>query len=361
MQPVVPMKYKRLFLVIPNTRSQNPLDFNDVVVFSFLVFRFKYFDKDRPGLTIRQIARGTGLDKVRTIPHACSHLINLGLAEPHKGGIVAKEPVGEAAGWFHWKRNRENWPWRDRMAKFLTLVPRSKSATTTPLTPRQNCVFWLINSWRVNNRRLTVAGLAKQLMISRRTVGRAISVLKKRGLLDEDCKPTCTAEQKQQFWVEAAEKKARSEPSKWTLAYGLGSIFPDDYKSVHYETLETRNADCDRIEEKMRKRQYSSRDMLAYWNGIIQGCEMKPYLFDWFMFMCFDTVFDVAERITTQNRATGNTVVKNSFGLLKLISGNVLDAMHTLLNDRGWEALRSWRPDLSSIELIRKKSARKSR
>lgn len=361
MQPVVPMKFRRLFLLIPNTRSQNPLDFNDVLVYSFLVFRFKYFDKDRPGLSVRQIARGTSLDKSRTIPRACSRLISLGLAEQHNGGIVAKEPVGEATGWFHWKKDRDNWPWRDRLAKFLTWVPKSKAATPTPLTPRQNCVFWLINSWRVNNRRLTVAGLAKQLLISKRTVGRAIADLKKRGLLDDRLKPSHTAEQKQQFWIEMKEPKTRSDSSKWTLAYGLGSIFPDEYKSAFYETLNSRNSDFDRIEAKMRKRQYAAKDMLTYWNGIIEGCNMQPHLFDWFMFMCFDTVFDLAERLTTTNRATGDTLVKNSLGLLKLISSNVLDAMHNLYNDRGWEAVRIWSPDLGSLELIRKKIVRKAK
>jgi hypothetical protein len=88
---------------------------------------------------------------------------------------------------------------------------------------------------------------------------------------------------------------------------------------------------------------------------------MQPHLFDWFMFMCFDTVFDLTERITTANRGAGKTLVKNGLGLLKQMSYNVIDAMHALLNERGWEAVRVWRPDQSGIELIRRNSAPRKR
>lgn len=74
--------------------------FNCVVVYSFLVYRLKmrHGDQHKAAVTNKQIERGTGLSRSRTIPKAIEVLEEHGLLGRNDRGVYAHQ--GQSGEWF---------------------------------------------------------------------------------------------------------------------------------------------------------------------------------------------------------------------------------------------------------------------
>jgi hypothetical protein len=156
--------------------STEAAGFNSVVVYSFLVYRLKmrHGDQNKAAVTNKQIERGTGLSRSRTIPKAIEVLEDQGLLGRHDNRVFAHQ--GQSAEWFVQMRNSQNKPWYARFAYTPIWIPISGPSS---LTPRQNAIYWLICSkpkqWQVY--------YALRLGIDEKTVGRAIERLRRLELL----------------------------------------------------------------------------------------------------------------------------------------------------------------------------------
>jgi hypothetical protein len=96
--------------------GQNPMRFNDRLVYSKLVF----LQRKNKGASFKKLRRETGLNLQRTIPRIVQRLVTWGLAEDKDGCWWAKEPP--VPDWFGWVRDQDR-PWWERLAYWWLYLP----------------------------------------------------------------------------------------------------------------------------------------------------------------------------------------------------------------------------------------------
>src|SRR4051812_42037350 len=191
--------------------SNTSAGFNAVVVYSFLVYRLKMAkgNQHKP-VTNRQIQRGTGLCRSRTIPAAVELLETHGLVGKHDGRVFAHQNT--TATWFIEMKNSQHKPWYARFAYFKIWIPCTGKDR---LTSRHNALFWLISA----KPRQRQTYYAKCLGIDEKTVSRAVKWLRQIGLLSRsELEPRELTAAHLPMWQDKATRKAEQGPFRLSQA-----------------------------------------------------------------------------------------------------------------------------------------------
>ena len=205
---------KRLTRIV-NRTVQNPLSFNELVVYSCLVERATH----GKGARQQQIHRATGLHASTAIPSALQTLQGHGLVVKSGNYWRALEPAGETTGWFKNRRDTSEQAWHHRFS-YWWMVLRSKKS---PLTVKQNAVYFKLLNVSGSTRWRCQEGLSKLLGLDRKTVRTALAKLQSSGLVANNLWPgEPTAAQLAWF-----RDKPKKRPFKLSALIDLSKFGPD--------------------------------------------------------------------------------------------------------------------------------------
>lgn len=351
---------KRLFLLkagkacpltAPDAATDKPTSgFNSVVVYSFLVYRLKmaHGDQDKAAVTNKQIQRGTGQCRSRTIPKAIDMLEAHGLAGRVNNRVFARQ--GQSNGWFVQITNSHHRPWYARFAYFPIWIPCSNQGR---LTPRQNALYWLIAA----KPRQKQIYYSLCLGIDAKTVTRAVRKLRVLELLSwSGLEPRELTAEHMELWQDRAQHKLKSNEFQLSRT----GVFTRIDASGHFVWFigdATANQTpyeqfCDRLDEtgnRMRSAGYSTVEIAAYWDDLAQHImrstnSMEPlelFILD------FANIFAHVEAVTNRNRAAGQFAGANSLGLLKSVTRQVVQELQIVWENRrlyGGLCIWSWTP-----------------
>jgi predicted DNA-binding transcriptional regulator len=158
-------------LTRPKTLVTDPLGLNERLVYSYLVSRVG----TRRTYSQRRLSRYLGLNKNSFTKIKAALLKYELIGVNPQGRWFARQPEGEAAGWFL-QHKHETGEWHQEYAYWRYYLPTA----TNPLPYRHLAVYSLISSFGKFN---GVSGLAKMLNITRPTVQAAIKRLVKENLV----------------------------------------------------------------------------------------------------------------------------------------------------------------------------------
>jgi hypothetical protein len=148
---------------------QNPMSFNERLVFSKLMF----LRSRGRGATYTKLHRETGLDQKGTLPRVVARLVARGLAEEKDQKVWALSP--QPPEQFGWRQPTGEW-WQ-RVAYWKLFLPAPGG-----ITLRDAAVWSLLVSF--NQKPLTIRKLARLLHMGRNSISAAVAKLRDVGLLD---------------------------------------------------------------------------------------------------------------------------------------------------------------------------------
>jgi hypothetical protein len=323
--------------------STTAAGFNAVLVYSYLVYRLKMAkgDQNKAAVNNKQIARGTGLCRSRTIPNSLKILEDEGLL----GGTDAQvfPHQGQSFDWFVQMKNVQNKPWYARVAYLKIWIP---STSPDSLTPRHNAVYWLI---RLKPRQRQVY-YAKCLGIDEKTVARAITRLRKLELVSwSQLEPLELRDLHLALWQDKRKKKFKTKEFRLSNNEKM-SLFAKDNPLTWFEGSDERFAlVLDGYGNRMRAAGYSTVEITAYWEAtLLHILERAKVLEPFERFVTqFGKIFDHVEAVTLRNRAAGTFNGANSRGLLEQITRTATEELQTVWQNHlqykspfGW----SWSP-----------------
>jgi hypothetical protein len=316
---------KQLFFLIPGKTC--PLSFNAVLVYSFLVYRYKAAkgDQQRGAVTRQQIHRGTGLSDTRTIPDAIAELEQHGLVGWNGDGdrVFPWEPKHE--DWFVGMKNPGMRAWHSRIAYFPIWIPMTGRASG--LVPRVNALYFLIR--QTPNQRQ--AYYALKLKISEGTVRSGIQTLRRLrlisplGLSSVDCGDEQLAlwqdrkSRKEHGWRLSGEEMFKSLLAKMD---GRFKYFQSDNLGGRPHTAKQMFVRVvDWLGRKMHSSGYSRHEITKYWTQVMELFEVNESpsgigKLELFLDRNFHVVFEYAHQQTLKAASAGTFTGVNSFGLL---------------------------------------------
>ncbi|MBS0205927.1 MAG: hypothetical protein JSS49_23755 [Planctomycetes bacterium] len=327
-------KKKRLFFLMAGKSC--PLDFNSVLVYSFLIYRYKLKNgmQQDAAVTRQQIHLGTGLCATRTIPTALEQLEQHGLI-----GLVDNRvfPFQPKQDWFVQYRNGGLKPWFARIAYFPIWIPAS--AKSSGLVPRVNALFFLIK----HKPNQTQSYYAAKLGVSLTTVRTAIKTLRRLKLLSvSELRGRDLAGDQWQLWQDK-KKRTQTTVRRWRLSQSdlfqrIGARLENGKFLYFFQIEEEPRQTFDRIVDwfgnKMAARGYSRTEIESYWSDVAQRflideSDASLHKFELFLWLNFLDVFNHAEKITLQSASAGIFSGTNSLGLLKRITSEAVSQINT--------------------------------
>jgi hypothetical protein len=296
---------KRLTRIV-NRTVQNPLSFNELVVYSCLVERATH----GKGANQRQIHRATGLHASTAIPSALQTLQRLGLVVKTGQYWRALEPAGEATGWFKNRKDSGEQAWHRRFS-YWWMALRSKKS---PLTVKQNAVYFKLLNVSGSARWRCQEGLSKLLGVDRKTVRTALAKLKSSGLVSKSLWPgEPTADQLAWF-----RDKPKKRPFKLSALIDLSGFGPEG---------ETTCTLLDGFVPMMVDAGYTESQMRDFFSFALDLGDRNFQVFYTFV-TGFKKVFKQVESAHHVNRAQGKfQKAKNSLGLLKSEAKKVISRL----------------------------------
>jgi len=376
-----PLPEKKYLFVLLATKSCQ-LKFEDLVVYSFLVYRA---GTKHPAVAQRRIADNLGLCRT-TVRRSLGRLEGLLLVKKTVDGRWHGLDPTDKAGWFVTIKsvNTAGWEWHKRFASFRMLVARPKKklpsrdrrpdpaaqaktggeeapATGTAeakdrrgcLTPRENAVLWKLHSWNVGRTLMVVThqGLATQLRLNREAVCRALKQLKTKGLVDEDLQAT-VKDGDGHYWLDAPRKLRRNpkaEASKSPAETVSGWFKPGGGELAYFQDMQRLRETLDGYEAVMREEGYNGADICHYWQTTaFTFCKGDRRYFECFIMKGFPTVF----RAVTEIHAVKGAGYRNSLGLLKRKTEAVVREIKRRYERREFpdcDPLFAWEPDFGRI------------
>ena len=318
-------KKKQLFFLIAGKSC--PLDFNSVLVYSFLIYRYRAAkgQQQAASVTRQQIQIGTGLCATRTIPKALEKLQEHGLIGYHGNRVFAFQPRDNQ--WFVPYRNPGLKPWYARITYFPIWVPAS--AKSSGLLPRVNALYFLIK----NKPHQTQSYYALKMNVSATTVRSSIKQLRRLKLIaSHELVAFEPSDEQLNLWQDR-KKRTATTVTGWKLskanvfvrvATKLDSLFlycADEEKTPR----QMFDWYADQFGIIMLSRGYSRTEIESYWNEVAQcfridGSRAALNKFELFAVKSFIEVFEHAENITLRSAAAGTFAGSNSLGLLKRLT-----------------------------------------
>lgn len=284
------------FTRILNCTKQNPLTFNCVQVYSYLVQRATH----GKGATQKQISRATKLHASTAVPAALKALQAVGLAAKNGVRWVAVEPQGQANAWFRFRRNSEGQAWCRRFSYWWSGIRSKKS----PLTTKQNAVYFKLLDMANGGWSLSRQALVRLLRIDLKTVRTAITHLTEAGLLKKDLSPV-DPKPEQLPWFRTKPKKV---PYKISAGFDFGTDSPEN------EALKNL---LDSFLPILLNAGYSESDVDRYFSFVLDKSKKNRQVFSSFLSK-FSPLFTQVEADHHANKAQGKYVkARNSMGLLK--------------------------------------------
>lgn len=199
------------FLQMLFTTKKCELTLNQKLVYSCL--HYKRRDKGKEGLTAKEIAERTGLDRSDCVSAALVRLRDLGLCELGGRLHVAKPPDPERhADWFVPRKDGS-------LAFFQYYLPSARC----PLTTNENGLLWLMYSLGEGEYWVEFgakSGLAKMMGVDRRYLFKWIESLHRHNLiqwLDDDNRYLLLQPGVLDWWADT-ETAAKAQPSPQTTA-----------------------------------------------------------------------------------------------------------------------------------------------
>lgn len=307
--------------------------FNAVVVFSFLVYRLKAAKGNsyRAAVSKKQIQRGTGLDRSRTIPAALQLLEKHDLIGTHKGRSFAYQPKDES--WFLQMKHAAQKPWYARFAYFPIWIP---APVDNSLTPRQNALYWLI----IQRPRQKQRYYSLCIGISDKTVRRTVEKLRNLHLLSEDDLTALRpAESHMYLWQDKAVRKSASTEYRLSRR-GVFAKFENDAPYERFQGKRNNNGSfvsayeqicefVDLIGRKMQRAGYSRTEIETYWSETVNRIlsEINLLVAIESLILEFPSIFEYVEAQTLRSRAAGRFQGANSLGLLKQCTKAAIDTL----------------------------------
>lgn len=331
--------------------SAEAAGFNAVLVYSFLVYRLKMQkgDHNKAAVTNRQIHRGTGLCRSRTIPVAIQLLEKHGLLGRTSNRVFAHQ--GQSEPWFVQMKHAQNKPWYACFAYFEIWIPSSQKRR---LTSRHNALFWLI----VSKPRQRQSYYAMCLGIDEKTVSRAVKELRKLKLVSgSELEPCELTEEHLSMWQDKAARKATHTSFKLSKVGILTALSKDtpfkwfaprnDTEPSAYESFVQM---IDAYGAEMQNAGYSTVEISQYWDDatktiVLETDALEP--FELFV-MQFRKIFQYIEALTLHNRAQRLFKGKNSLGLLKEVTTKAIHQLKAAWRNKltyGGLCYWSWNPD----------------
>ena len=208
------MLNNKKYIKLIHVRRGFPLGLNERLVYSALVFRSRH---DR-GFSQRVMAAWTGLSK-NFIHQYLDRLCQYQLCEKRGRFWYALEPQGDVRHHFVFLGSGKR-RWQERFAYIRYYVP----SQDCPLTPRENALYGLLRTEIVRNR-WSISRLATLLGVSRDTVRRALTKLRRLKLITRTAGDQLTLEELDEhtlaYWADKPQRQAgvkvvQHETDNWT-------------------------------------------------------------------------------------------------------------------------------------------------
>lgn len=296
---------KRLTRIV-NRTVQNPLSFNELVVYSCLVERATH----GKGANQRQLHRATGLHESTAVPSALQTLQRHGLAVKNNQYWRALEPAGEATGWFKNRKDSGDQAWHRRFS-YWWMALRSKKS---PLTIKQNAVYFKLFNVSGSARWRCQEGLSKLLGLDRKTVRTALAKLQSSGLVSNSLWPS-EPTTGQLAWFRDKPKK---RPFKLSTLIDL---------TLFGENGQTTGILLDGSVPMMLDAGYTESQIRNFFSFALDLGNRNCEVFYTFL-TGFKKMFKQVENDHHVNRAQGKLQkAKNSLGLLKLETKKIISRL----------------------------------
>ena len=318
--------------------------FSAILNYSFLVYRLKMAkgDQSKAAVTNRQIERGTGLCRSRTIPKAIEVLEEQGLLGRNNKRVFARQ--GRSPEWFVEMRNSQHKPWYARFAYLKIWIPSSDPRS---LTPRQNAVYWTLRS-KPKQRQVYYA---LRLGIDEKTVARAIERLRRLELISwSELEPLALQPDHLVLWQDTAKRKSKSKEFRLSDNKTIRDFAHDSQLTWFSEADGASSAQhfsqrLDGYGNRMRSAGYSTVEITAYWERITRHIVESTNTFEPFerFLIEFGRIFEHVEQVTLRNRVAGTFNGSNSLGLLNTITQQAADELQLVWqNHRTYGSFFAW-------------------